>query len=429
MNLASTLKRRVVCVVSVVAIAACTSNADSTGSASNGPTAGAAELQQALGEDCANTTSPTERQKACSQALQSAELSASERAMLLVDRAAASLQLHQDDSATRDLDEAISLDPKNAWAYDFRGLAAFKKKDYEHAAVFFDTAIDLSPSMPEAYSDRGMLFIAIGEHEKAIPVLDKSIQLNSVRADPYYWRSLAHAQLGDQEQAESDLAKAKAIDPNIVERRGDPLVALKAPISSGNQEAFNACLRQNEPDQTIANCTAALANDLNNESRAGALILRALAYIDKDPAQPQLAFNDANSAVTLLPGSGYAYRTRGMAEWDLGRKDDAMADFSKAISLEPNEAAHWFIRGSHSELLGDKIAADKDYAKAVQLDPRMEAAVITVTLMRTVGTDGQRKQTTTEPTRTTLLCYDASGQSKWIYDFKCPDGYTPSTDR
>lgn len=380
------MRGQIACVLLALSIAACTSDANSGGSASNRAGKETRPPQRTL-EDCAaETAPPVERDKACSQALQSATLSDSERATLLVFRGVARLHLDQDQFAVRDLDQAIALDPKSAWAQVYRGLAAIIVKDPERAAMAFDTAIRLNPSMPEAYSDRGMLFIQMGEFENAIPALDKSIQLNSRRADPYYWRSIAYAHLGHQKQAESDLAGAKAIDPGIVERRGDPLATLK-PASSDSQNEVNACASEAESDQRIANCTAALRDDLEDEARATVLILRAGAYLNKDPAENQLAFNDANTAIAMLPKSSYAYHTRGLAEWDLGRKDEAMADFSKAIDLEPGEAVHWFTRGSYSQMLGDQAAAEADYAKAVELDPMMEAAIETVRNIRSMRTN------------------------------------------
>jgi tetratricopeptide (TPR) repeat protein len=191
-----------------------------------------------------------------------------------------------------------------------------------------------------------MVFVMTGESEKAIPLLDKSIQLNSHRADPYYWRSNAFAQLGKQKQAEDDLAAAKAIDPGIADRRGNPLIALKPSGSPASQIGSEACLNEAEtsPDRRITDCTAALEHDLDDETKGNALVVRAIAYLGVDPEQAQLAFDDANAAIVVAPKNSYAYRTRGLAAWDLGRRDDAMTDFDEAIRLEPQEAYHWFIR-------------------------------------------------------------------------------------
>ena len=49
------------------------------------------------------------------------------------------------DKAIKDFSEAIRLDPKNAEAFVFRGIARGEKKDYPAAIEDFTEAINLDP--------------------------------------------------------------------------------------------------------------------------------------------------------------------------------------------------------------------------------------------------------------------------------------------
>ena len=59
------------------------------------------------------------------------------------------------DKAIADYDEAIKLDPKNANAYSYRGLAWYWKSEYDKAIADYDEAIKLDPKSPRRYSNRG----------------------------------------------------------------------------------------------------------------------------------------------------------------------------------------------------------------------------------------------------------------------------------
>src|SRR5262249_41784894 len=56
--------------------------------------------------------------------------------------------------AIADADEAIRLDPKNAFAFNIRGKAYFDKGQYALAIIDYDQAIRLDPLLSEARQNR-----------------------------------------------------------------------------------------------------------------------------------------------------------------------------------------------------------------------------------------------------------------------------------
>ncbi len=74
------------------------------------------------------------------------------------------------DSAIQDFDLAIKLDPKNAATiYNSRSHANYEKRDYERAIQDLNQAIRLNPRYTLAIYNRGMAYRAKGEPERAVP--------------------------------------------------------------------------------------------------------------------------------------------------------------------------------------------------------------------------------------------------------------------
>jgi tetratricopeptide (TPR) repeat protein len=67
--------------------------------------------------------------------------------------------------------------------------------------------------------------------------------------------------------------------------------------------------------------------------------------------------------------AAYNYNNRGVAYYNKGNYDKAIADFNQAIRLKPNFPDAFFNRGSAYGKKGDKNNAKADYAQALRLRP------------------------------------------------------------
>jgi serine/threonine-protein kinase len=75
-------------------------------------------------------------------------------------------KLNQDEhfaEAIPQFTEAIKLNPSHALAYNGRGWAHFRLKQYTEAAADFDEAIKLNPSYANAYMNRAAARRALGD--------------------------------------------------------------------------------------------------------------------------------------------------------------------------------------------------------------------------------------------------------------------------
>jgi tetratricopeptide (TPR) repeat protein/S1-C subfamily serine protease len=66
----------------------------------------------------------------------------------------------------------------------------------------------------------------------------------------------------------------------------------------------------------------------------------------------------------------YVYYNRGLANYDLGNKQEAILDFNRAIAINPKFAIAYSNRGVVKSNLGDKQAAIADYDRALAINPK-----------------------------------------------------------
>ena len=174
-------------------------------------------------------------------------------ANVFVIRGSAKAALHDYKAAIKDYNKAISLNPKNAAAYNNRGLAKIKMRRYEDAVKDYDEAIRLNPKQAETFSNRGKARIMLKQFEDAIADYDKAFDLSPRSFKDYSNRGLAKYFLDQNEAAIKDYDKAIGLNPKDVsvyinrgnaksaldqkdEARDDFTTALKLAREAGNKD-------------------------------------------------------------------------------------------------------------------------------------------------------------------------------------------------
>jgi tetratricopeptide (TPR) repeat protein len=69
-----------------------------------------------------------------------------------------------------------------------------------------------------------------------------------------------------------------------------------------------------------------------------------------------------------------AYYSRGLAYYDKGDDDRAIAEYNEAIRLDPQSAQAYSSRGLAYDHKGDLGRAEPDYSEAIRLDPKYAQA-------------------------------------------------------
>lgn len=102
-------------------------------------------------------------------------------------------------------------------------------------------------------------------------------------------------------------------------------------------DALAGCSTGQDYNQRVAACAAQIASGkLKGDQLARAYYLRGWAYFSLK--QPQLAVQDYNQAISLLPTDPDFYNDRGVLFRDQGNHESALQDFNKSISLKPDYA-------------------------------------------------------------------------------------------
>src|SRR5215813_12817425 len=109
---------------------------------------------------------------ACDHAIASGTFKGSDLAGLYASRGAAYTAAGDYNRAVQDFDQAVSLDPNDAAAFNGRGVVRSAERDYERAIKDYDQAIRLDANYGWALNNRGEAYIMKGEYDRAIQDLD-----------------------------------------------------------------------------------------------------------------------------------------------------------------------------------------------------------------------------------------------------------------
>ncbi len=360
-----------------------------------------------------NRTNAKQRVDACSSAIQSPKLSASElalarlnrgtalmalgdtamagadyeealkhydsaidpkepNAMALYQRGAALQALGKTDRALSDYDEAIRLDPKYALAFYGRGiLLATRKREYDRAIADFDKVLDLAPNNVDALIRRGDAAGQMGDFGRSIADLDRAVAVAPDNAQAYVIRGLTNGRRGKNELALTDYNAALQRDPGNV----DALV---------NRAAIYATNGKN--DLALPDLDAAIALRGNDP-----IAFYNRGYVHFANRAFDLAIADYSAAIALDPAMGLAYTNRCLTRAIVGRElVAALSDCDLALKALPDNPDVRETRGFVYLRLGDAALAIAEYDAALKPDSSRALALYGRGIARI--RNGQRKE-------------------------------------
>ena len=123
-------------------------------------------------------------------------------------RGIAKINLGDNQGAISDLNQVISINPRDANAYDARGVALIVSGDQREAMRDFSQAITINPNLATAYLNRGAAKYKLGDKEIAIQDWSKAIVIDPKLGKAFNNRGVARLDLGDRKGGCSDKQKA-----------------------------------------------------------------------------------------------------------------------------------------------------------------------------------------------------------------------------
>jgi len=121
----------------------------------------------------------------------------------------------QYDRAIADYDTALKLNPKNAIVYYNRGSTYGKKGQYDRAIADYGAAIKLNPKYAAAYNNRAWTYFKWGKATKGLPDANRALELKPDYANALDTRAHIHEAMGNRDSAIADYRKALALDLSI----------------------------------------------------------------------------------------------------------------------------------------------------------------------------------------------------------------------
>ena len=134
-----------------------------------------------------------------------------------VNRGNAWANLKEYEKAIADFNQAINLDPKNAYAYAYRGVALHQLGQYQKAIEDYTQVINLYPEFELIYVFRGKTWYNLNNDQKAIYDYTQAINLNPENAEAYRGRGKARLGLKQYKEAIDDYTQAINLDPKLAE--------------------------------------------------------------------------------------------------------------------------------------------------------------------------------------------------------------------
>ena len=124
--------------------------------------------------------------------------------------------LGQIDRAIEAYSRALELNPRDAEAYNNRGIAYHRKREVDQAIEDYSKVMELNPGLAIAYNNRGVAHNSKGKVDGAIEDYNIAIGLNPDFVDAYYNRGEVWLRRREWEKAKADLITAKSRGMDIV---------------------------------------------------------------------------------------------------------------------------------------------------------------------------------------------------------------------
>jgi len=200
---------------------------------------------------CIRSESPEDQLAACSRLIASGWLKERSLAMVYNNRGVAWWRLDRFDEALEDYERALSIDPDDPETHVNKGNAHAFRNEYYAALASYGQAAVIEPTHPLVHRNMGNALWAIGELEPALKSYDRAVALTPGERMPYdlrarllmhmkryegaiadfdamlrldardaqaiYGRGICWERLGQTAKAEADYARARRIDPRILD--------------------------------------------------------------------------------------------------------------------------------------------------------------------------------------------------------------------
>lgn len=121
------------------------------------------------------------------------------------------------------LEQALAQEPDHYWAHFYQGIAAYRERRFNDAAIAFRVVVALRPRHPGGYHNRALAAAGAGDLKQALADYAKALELDPGFHAALWNRALVHVEMRNYDAALADLRLAQA--------RGADAPAIQADIA------------------------------------------------------------------------------------------------------------------------------------------------------------------------------------------------------
>ena len=310
---------------------------------------------------------------------------------------------------------AVSLDGKNAQAYQGMGLTYQKMRDYAKAAESFKMATTVDPNYTAAYFALGQLqLISLKKYKdaqgslKTVLSQDPSYEGGKARkmlANAHLKQGASHHKQKNYKAAAAEYVSASQIDPSSARTFYNLGLAYKS--AREYTKAINSLGTATELDPTYDKAYRVLGDiykaTRKNSKAIGAYAkaieknpkeirsYRSLAQVYSSNKQYAKAASSLNKAIKVKPGNGQLHTDLGFAYHSQKMYTKAIASYKRAISNGSKSEAHYRLAVSYFEA-GQYKGAISSAKRALGTKHDVPANVILGDTYEAVKGDGWKNQ-------------------------------------
>lgn len=241
---------------------------------------------------------------------------------------------------------------KQALEYKDKGNAEFKKGNHAAACEFYTYATEVDPNNPVHYTNRSFAYFMIGEekkkkkdkegsvtfYEKSLRDATKAVAKDAQWAKGHYRMCKAQVELGLFKEAVEAIQKAANIEPKNYEKQ---VPAIEKAMFAGMSTAEIAKMKGNKQfkegkiEEAIKSYTTAIDTCTSAEIELKADCYGNRAACNRQLYLPDQTIADCTAALELKPDHVKALIRRAQAYESIEAYKKAYADFEMAARLSP----------------------------------------------------------------------------------------------
>ena len=255
----------------------------------------------------------------CTAVINNPATPAPERAKALRIRGIAYFKRGDFDDAIVDFSASIALDPKNAAVYVNRAAAFERRFDLAAALADYNSAAALDPKQPWVFFERGKAYKALHDPVHARQDFDEAIRLAPRVATFFLQRGQLRKEQRDLAGAAADFDSALRLNPSNI----------PALLARGDLRAA-----QHDYDKAFADYDKALAVSANSPQIAALVYsARAVAYAEKGDLKR--ALDDYDALLKIEPDDPDYLIGRAFTAFAAGNFAEAAAGFGSIVQKKP----------------------------------------------------------------------------------------------